>query len=76
MTKGTKTVQIGTSFEVEKGDKKTRFTVVGADEVKPEAGLISNESPLGKAFLGKKMGDVVKIKTPSGETSYKILGIE
>lgn len=76
MTKGTKTVQIGTSFEVEKGDKKTRFTVVGADEVKPEAGLISNESPLGKAFLGKKMGDTVKIKTPSGETAYKILAIE
>src|SRR5262245_27403708 len=61
MTHGTKTVQIGTSFEAEKGGKKTRFTVVGADEVKPEAGLISNVSPLGQAFLGKKTGDTVKI---------------
>jgi len=76
MTHGTKIVQIGASFEVEKAGKKTKFTLVGADEVKPEAGLISNESPLGQAFLGKKPGDVVKIKTPAGESAYKILGIE
>lgn len=76
MTTGTKTIQIGTSFEVDKAGKKTRFTIVGAGEVKPEAGLISNESPLGQAFLGKKNGDTVKIKTPAGDTVYKILGIE
>jgi transcription elongation factor GreA len=75
MTHGTKTVQIGASFSVERAGKEMKFTIVGADEVKPEAGLISNESPLGKAFIGKKPGDVVKIKTPAGETSYKITAI-
>lgn len=76
MTHGTKTVQIGTSFEADKGSKSHRYTIVGADEAKPEAGLISNESPLGKAFLGKKLNDVVNVKTPGGEVSYKIKNIE
>jgi transcription elongation factor GreA len=76
MTHGTKTIQIGASFEVEKSGKKMHFTLVGAGEVKPEAGLISNESPIGQAFLGKKPGDVVKINTPGGESAYKIINIE
>ncbi len=75
-THGTKAVQIGTSFEVDKAGKTYRYTIVGADEAKPEEGFISNESPLGKAFLGKKLGDVLAIKTPGGEVSYKIKNIE
>lgn len=76
MTRGTKAVEIGTTFEAEKNGKKFKFTIVGADETKPASGMISNESPIGKAFLGKKIGDNVVIKTPAGETNYKILGIE
>ncbi len=76
MTKGTKTIEIGTSFEAERGGKVFAFTIVGADEAKPAEGMISNESPIGKTFLGKKLADVVKIKTPSGEVAYKITAIK
>lgn len=70
------TVGIGSTIEVQKGFKTFRYTIVGSREAKPEANLISNESPLGKAFLGKKIGDMVEIDTPSGKTKYKIVKIE
>lgn len=76
MTHGTKTVQIGTTFEAEKGGKKFKFTIVGGDEAKPAAGLISNDSPIGKAFLEHKLGDVVTIKAPAGDQKYTISNIE
>ena len=69
-------VQIGSTVEVLKGDKSQRFRIVGSNEAKPEAGLISNESPLGKAFLDRKIGDTVKVKVPIGEVTYKIIKIE
>ncbi len=75
-TTGTQTVAIGGTIEVSKDGAKYKFTIVGSSEARPEAGLLSNESPLGKGFLGKKAGDTVKIKTPKGEVSYKILKIE
>lgn len=70
------TVSIGSTIEVQKGFKTFRYTIVGSQEAKPEANLISNESPIGKAFLGKKIGDTVEIDTPSGKTKYKIMKIE
>ncbi len=76
MTSGKTSVNIGSTIEVSKGDQKARYTIVGSNEAKPEAGLISNESPLGRAFLGKEAGETVKIKTPKGEIAYKILNIE
>ncbi len=76
MTHGKGTVQIGATIEVEVKGKKFKYTIVGAKEARPEAGMISNESPLGKAFIGKKAGDEVKIKIPAGEATYKILKIE
>lgn len=51
------------------------YTVVGAYEAKPAAGLISNESPVGKALLGRKVGDVVTVSTPGGVKVYTILDI-
>ncbi len=76
MTHGKGTVQIGATIDVEVKGKKFKYTIVGANEARPEAGMISNESPLGKAFIGKKAGDEVKIKIPAGEATYKILKIE
>jgi len=70
------TVGIGSTIEVQKGFKTFRYTIVGSREAKPEANLISNESPLGKAFLARKIGDTVEINTPSGKTKYKIVKIE
>ena len=70
------TVKIGSTIVVLKDGQERKFTIVGANETRPEAGLISNESPLGKTFLDKRVGDVVTIKTPGGEVKYKIIAID
>ena len=53
-----------------------RYALVGAYEAKPNAGLISNESPVGKALLGRTVGEVVIVSTPGGVKEYTILRIE
>ena len=70
-------VRIGSTIEV-KSDKNGAevFSIVGSAEAKPQEGKISNESPLGRAFLGRKIGEEIEIKTPSGITKYKIIKIE
>jgi transcription elongation factor GreA len=73
---GGDTVGVGTIVTVKKGDKTTKYTIVGSYEAKPEEGRISDESPLGKAFMKKKVGDVVKIITPGGVVNYEVLKIE
>lgn len=69
-------VGIGSTVRAVKGDTEMKYQIVGSHEAKPEEGRISNESPLGKAFLGKKVGDVAEVHTPGGSVTYKILGIE
>lgn len=69
-------VEFGSVVEVEKNGQKTNFTLVGPNEADPSTGKISNESPLGGAFLGKKAGDNVKVKTPAGEMNYKIVSVK
>lgn len=56
--------------------REYQYTLVGAYEAKPGAGLISNESPVGKALLGHKVNDVVIVSTPGGVKEYTILRIE
>jgi transcription elongation factor GreA len=73
--KNTEKVQIGSTIEVEKGGKVSKFRIVGSSEARPEAGFISNESPLGSAFLEKEVGDSVSVKVPSGTVTYKIVKI-
>lgn len=70
------TVTIGSTVEVQKGFKDFKYTIVGSQEADPEANLISNKSPLGKAFLGKKIGDIIEINTPNGKAKYKVVKIE
>ena len=48
------------------GGRKRSYTVVGSAEASPLEGKISNESPVGKALLGRKVGDEVKVETPAG----------
>lgn len=74
--KGGSTVSVGSTIIVKKDGKDSRFTIVGADEAKPEAGLISNESPMGRSFVGRKPGEKVTVKTPKGELEYTIVKIE
>jgi len=56
-------------------DEEVEYTIIGSTESDPSKGLISNESPVGSALLGKKKGDSVVVKTPVGELTLKILEI-
>ncbi len=57
-------------------DREYCYTIVGAFEAKPSSGLISNESPVGRALLGHKVGDMVIVSTPGGVKEYTIVSIE
>ncbi len=56
-------------------DEECEYLVVGSTEADPMQGKISDESPLGKALLGKKIGDEVIVDAPAGELKFKILEI-
>ena len=71
----TELVQIGSTVSVQSGDGEERFTIVGSAEAKPAEGRISNESPVGRALLGKKKGEKVVVRVPAGDFTYKIVGI-
>jgi transcription elongation factor GreA len=74
--KGDSKVQLGSKVELEAKDgKKKQFQVVGTVEADPLEGKISDESPLGKAVLGKKLGEEVEIVTPAETATYKIVSI-
>jgi transcription elongation factor GreA len=71
-----KHIGMGSKISVKTSDGKTKdFTIVSFNEVDPVAGKISNESPLGHAFLNKAKGDKVKVKTLKGEVEYQIISI-
>ncbi|MDD6039531.1 MAG: transcription elongation factor GreA [bacterium] len=57
-------------------DEELEYKIVGSTEANSLKGKISNESPLGRALLGKKVGDEVKVDAPVGELSYKVLEIQ
>jgi len=72
-----KSVMIGVKVKVrdcEYGDED-EYRVVGSTEADPRSGLISDESPVGKALLGKKLGDEVIVEAPGGEFKLKIIEI-
>ena len=69
-------VSIGSKITVSINEQTKEYVIVSFNESDPVAGKISNESPLGIAFLNKKKGDNVIVKTPNGEMKYKILKIE
>jgi len=69
-------VRVGSTVEVKSDNGPQAFTIVGSEEASPLEGKISNESPLGKCFLGKKRGEEVVVETPRGKVKYKILAIE
>ncbi|MBI3240731.1 MAG: transcription elongation factor GreA [Chloroflexi bacterium] len=73
----TDTVQVGNRVTVqEEGEDPEVFILVGAREASPREGKISNESPVGRALLGRQVGDTVRAATPRGELVFKILKIE
>jgi len=68
-------VNLGATVRVKVGEEKDEFTIVGTLEAKPSLGRISNESPVGLALLGHKVGDEVLISSPI-KTIYKIKKIK
>lgn len=67
-------IYLGTTVKIlSPNNEQKEYKIVGSNEADPDQGLISNESPLGRAFLGKKTGDKVKVQTPKGEIEYTIL---
>jgi len=68
-------VRLGSSVTLKDGGKPLNYQVVGTMEANPAEGKISDESPIGKALLGKKVGDKVEMKTPAGRHAYKIIEI-
>ena len=52
------------------------YAIVGSQEANPAAGLISDDSPFGRAMLGKCKGDVVTVEAPAGELQFEILSVE
>lgn len=70
-------VTVGSTVTVqeENFDPETYY-VVGAKEADPRSGKISNESPIGRAIMDHKVGDVVEAETPGGKLKFKILKIE
>lgn len=71
-TSGGSSVQLGTRFETTFNGTTKVFQIVGASEANPLEGMISNESPLGNAFLGGKEGEDVHVEVPSGTVQYTI----
>ncbi|MDR0461959.1 MAG: transcription elongation factor GreA [Christensenellaceae bacterium] len=72
----TSKVSIGSTVEIAEGTKKSqKWTITGVIENDPSNFYISNEAPLGKNLIGKKVGDTVEIHTPVGSHKYKIIKI-
>lgn len=69
-------VDVGCKVTLHLNGKKETFTIVGEWEADPSQKKISHSSPLGKALLGKKVGEKVEVEAPAGKILYKILGIE
>lgn len=68
-------VTVGSIIELKSSGKKFTYTLVGPVEADPLEGKISNESPIGIALMGKKVGETATITTPKGEVAYEIVKI-
>ena len=73
----TDVVSIGTKVTIEYVDDEDQeeYSIVGSQEADPFSNKISNESPIAKAILGLKVGDVVSVESPNGKYDVKILAI-
>lgn len=69
-------IVMGSTVTVKVDGKEKKYTIVSFNEADPLNGLISNESPLGVAFIGKRKGENVEVETPRGVMHYKIVKVE
>ena len=68
-------VQIGSEIQVKGNGEERQFTIVGSNDADPARGYISNESPMGRAFIGKRPGENVEIIAPKGKINYEVVAI-
>ena len=73
---GNHVVDVGVAVTVEADGKRDEFHIVGEFEADPMNKKLSNTSPIGKALIGKKVGDLVEVEIPAGKIVYKILEIK
>ena len=69
-------VEIGSHVLVESDGERTEYRIVGVAEAAPKDGRISNESPVGRALLGKRPGEVVRLTVPAGTVEMKIVAVD
>jgi transcription elongation factor GreA len=69
-------IALGSTFVATIQGREKTFSLVGESEANPMDGRISNLSPLGQAFLGRKEGDVVKVEVPSGTMEYTVVKVK
>ena len=74
--KQTNTVQLGHTVTIDSNKKQKSYLILGSSETNPEQGIISHNSPIGSALIGRKVGDFVKIKLANKEVEYKIIKIK
>ena len=74
-THSSDTVSIGSTVRLRSNNGEREYTIVGTDEIDLLDGKISNESPLGEALVGCKIGDSVTVQTPRGDHLHEILEI-
>ena len=68
-------VDVGSTVKVKNNGETTTFTIVGPSEINLAEGKISHDSPLGRAFIGRKIGETVEIKVPEGLKKFEIITI-
>jgi transcription elongation factor GreA len=73
---GSRVVFASTVTIADEDDNKSIYQIVGVDEVDVSAGKISHSSPIGRALIGRNIGDEVEVKIPSGDTYFEIIKID
>lgn len=74
--KDTEEIQLGHTVTVKSDGKQKTFQILGSQETNPTKGVISHQSPLGAALVGRKVGEKVKVKLTNQEVIYEIIKIE
>ncbi|MFZ5857249.1 MAG: transcription elongation factor GreA [Chloroflexota bacterium] len=69
-------IQVGSTVTIEEDGEAATYTIVGAAEANPREGKISNESPIGKAIIGHKVGEMLQVEAPGGHFKVKILKVK
>lgn len=70
-------IEIGSTVVVrEEGFEEEEFQIVGSKETDPNSGKLSYVSPIGKALIGNKAGDIVRVETPAGGINFKIITVK